>query len=84
MPAALPVVEDSPGAPPSLWSIGGGAQAAIGGAEVGGTGTVGMNSPSSDNTHLWMAGVMAFALIALIGLHVSGFRFATDVGVTRG
>lgn len=85
MPAALPLVEDTPGAPPSLWSIGGGAQAAVGGAEVGGSGNVGMNSPeAADSAHLWMAGVMVFALVALIGLHVSGFRFATDVGVTRG
>lgn len=85
MPAVLPLVEDTPGAPPSLWSIGGGAQAAVAGAEVGGTGALGMNSPEgSDSTHLWMAGVMIFALLALIALHVSGFRFATDVGVTRG
>jgi hypothetical protein len=31
-----------------------------------------------------MAGVMIFALLGLIFLHVSGFRFSTDVGVTRG
>ena len=85
MPAALPLVEDTPGAPPSLWSVGGNAQAAVGGAALTGGGNVGMNSPEgSDSTNLWMAGVMLFALLALIALHVTGFRFATDVGVTRG
>lgn len=82
MPAALPLVEDRPGESPSLWSFGGDAQASVAGAQLGGGGSVAMNS--GDSTHLWMAGVMLFALIALIALHVSGFRFATDVGVTRG
>ncbi len=84
MPGALPLVEDTPGAPPSLWSVGGTAQASVAGAEVSGGSNLAMNRSDGDSTHLWMAGVMVFALLALIALHVTGFRFATDVGVTRG
>jgi hypothetical protein len=79
MPAALPLVEDSPGAPPSLWSLGGDASASAAGVPVSGGASVnvGGGAAGSENGHLWMAGVMVFALAALIFLHVSGF----DVGV---
>lgn len=83
MPAALPVVEDTPGASPSLWSGGAVAETTLGNAGVSLGGTVGGNvgSGSPENTHLWMAGVMLIALALLIYAHIIGFRFNTDVGV---
>lgn len=73
------------GQPPSLWSVGADASA----LGTGVTGGVAMSAPegggdTGNNTHLWVAGVMTVALIGIVFLHISGFRFATDVGVTRG
>lgn len=82
MPGALPLVEDAPGQPPSMWSASG--SASVAGAELGVGAGLAPNEIGEHNTHLWVAGVLVFALALLIFLHVSGFRFATDVGVTRG
>ncbi|HEX3561820.1 MAG TPA: hypothetical protein VHU24_03190 [Solirubrobacterales bacterium] len=86
MPAALPLVEDRPGETPSLWSFGGGAEASAAGvpASASGSLSVGSGAAGSESTHLWVAGVMLVALLLVIGFHASGFRFATDIGVTGG
>lgn len=85
MPAALPLVEDRPGENPSLWSFGGEAGASFAGVPATAGAAVSTGSgAAADNLHLWVAGVMLAALLLLIFGHVSGFRFATDVGVTRG
>ncbi len=86
MPSALPLVEDRPGENPSMWSFGGGAEASAAGVpvSVAASASTGSGAASTENLHLWVAGVMLFALLLLIFGHVSGFRFATDVGVTRG
>lgn len=68
-----------------MWSFGGNAGVSAAGTPV--TASVAATTGSSgagENLHLWVAGVMLAALLLLIFGHVSGFRFATDVGVTRG
>lgn len=82
MPGAIPIVEDMPGAVPSMFSVAGGATVAGAEATVGGA--IGPNEAGAHNTHLWVAGVMLIALALIVFLHVSGFRFTTDVGITRG
>jgi hypothetical protein len=75
----IPVVEDVPGEVPASFF---GAEAGVnaGGAQAAGAFNVG---PTGNNTHLWVAGVMLVALVAVAFLHISGFRFATDIGITR-
>lgn len=83
MPGANPLVEDMPGQVPTMFGAEGSVSAL--GAEVGGAlGAGPAGGESEHDTHLWVAGLMLLALAAVIALHVSGFRFATDVGVTRG
>lgn len=82
MPGANPLVEDMPGDIPSMFGASGSVSAA--GASLGGAVGAGPNVEGEHNTHLYVAGVMIFALAVVIALHISGFRFATDVGVTRG
>lgn len=86
MPAAHPLIEDMPGEVPSTFSVGVTGEANALGAEAraGGTAGVGMSEESGYQTHLWVAGVIFFALAAIVLLQISGFRFATDVGITRG
>lgn len=70
-----------------MWSFGGGAEASAAGVPASVSANVSTGSGASgagENLHLWVAGVMLAALLLLIFGHVSGFRFATDVGVTRG
>jgi hypothetical protein len=81
MPSASPLIDDNPGGNPSMF--GGGAQANVG--PLSGEAAAGVNYAEGEHpTHYWVAGVMLFALVGIIFLHVSGFRFSTDVGVTRG
>lgn len=85
MPSALPLVEDRPGENPSMWSFGGEAGVTAAGTPVTANASVSTGSGAAgESLHLWVAGVMLAALLLLIFGHVSGFRFATDVGVTRG
>ncbi len=81
MPAGHPLIEDQAGGIPSTFSVGASASAL--GAQVSGGAGAGP-AEGEHNTHLWVAGIVGFALIGLILLHVTGFRFSTDVGVTRG
>jgi hypothetical protein len=68
-----------------MWSFGGEAGANFAGAPASVNANVSTGSGAGgENLHLWVAGVMLAALLLLIFGHVSGFRFATDVGVTRG
>lgn len=69
-----------------MWSFGGEAGVSAAGTPVSANASVssGSGAAGSENLHLWVAGVMLAALLLLIFGHVSGFRFATDVGVTRG
>jgi hypothetical protein len=81
MPGASPLIDDNPGGNPSMF--GGGAQANVG--PLSGEAAAGVNYGETNHpTHFWVAGVMLAALAGVIFLHLSGFRFATDVGVTRG
>lgn len=80
MPAALPLVEDG-GDIPSAWGLNLGGSAEGGGAAV--SAGAGVN-PSGNNTHLWVAATLLLALGGIVFLHISGFRFATDVGITKG
>ncbi len=70
-----------------MWSFGGEAGANFAGAPASVNANVSTGSGAAgagESLHLWVAGVMLAALLLLIFGHVSGFRFATDVGVTRG
>jgi hypothetical protein len=69
-----------------MWSFGGEAGTNVAGtpASVNANVSTGSGAAGAENLHLWVAGVMLAALLLLIFGHVSGFRFATDVGVTRG
>jgi hypothetical protein len=80
MPAGNPLVEDMPGEVPTMF--GAGAQATAAGATAAVSANIGPNAGGEHNTHLWVAGLMLFALAAIIFFHISGFRFATDVGIT--
>jgi hypothetical protein len=82
MPGAIPVVEDMPGEVPSSW--GAGVSGAIAGGGVGAGASAALGPSEGNNTHLWVAALMLGALVLVVGLHISGFRFATDVGITRG
>lgn len=82
MPGAIPVVEDMPGEPPSMFGLSG--TASVAGADLSGSAGVAPNATGEHNTHLWVAGVMLIALALIVCFHLSGFRFATDVGITRG
>jgi hypothetical protein len=79
MPAALPIVEDGMGGETFL---GAGASATAAGATAAVSGSLAPSGAGEHNTHLWVAGLMLFALAAIVFFHITGFRFATDVGVT--
>ena len=81
MPGANPLIEDMPGEIPNMFSANAGASAfgVSAGAGVG----VGFDE-SEHETQLWVAGLILFGLLGLVALQITGFRFATDVGVTRG
>lgn len=81
MQGANPLVEDMPGEIPSMFSIGASASAL--GATAGFAAGAGYGE-DEHQTNLWVAGLILFALLGLIALHITGFRFSTDVGVTRG
>jgi hypothetical protein len=83
MPAALPLVEDMPGEVPSSWGAGIGGNIEGGGAQLAAAVSAGPQE-NSNNTHLWVAGLILLALAGVVFLHISGFRFATDVGITKG
>lgn len=78
MPEALPFVDDGMGQP----LIGAGAQVEAGGVEASGSVGVAPTGTGGHNTHLWVAAVIFFALAVVVGLHITGFRFATDIGIT--
>jgi hypothetical protein len=80
MPGAAPLIDDNPGGNPTMFGLSG--QATAGPLTGAAGGNVGYGSEHP--THMWIAAVMLAALIGVIFFHVSGFRFATDVGVTRG
>lgn len=44
---------------------------------------LGAGFTSPDNTNVQVAAMVAGALLVVIFLHVTGFRFAVDTGVTR-
>lgn len=74
MPGALPFVEGA---------VGGSDAGAFAGAQAAGV-QAGAAVTYDRPTHLYVAGLILLALGGLVLLHVTGFRFATDVGVTRG
>lgn len=86
MPVALPLVEGSPiGMPAADVTAGsestGSAQptatsSAPGFPSLGGFG-------HADNTSMHVAILVGAALVGLVALHIGGFRFAVDAGVTR-
>jgi hypothetical protein len=80
MPGAAPLIDDNPGGNPSMFGAAGVASAGPLSGSAGGSVGYGSQHP----THMWYAAVMLGALIGVVFFHVSGFRFATDVGVTRG
>lgn len=80
MPGASPLIDNNPGGNPSMFGAAGAATAGPLEANLGGS----VGSSTEHPTHMWIAAVMLAALVGVIFFHVSGFRFATDVGVTRG
>jgi len=90
MPAANPLVEEMPGAVPSMFSVGASGQAGLLGAQANVGADAGIDlgdfagADPGHETQFWMAGVMIAALAVIVVLHLGGFRFSTDVGITRG
>jgi hypothetical protein len=90
MPGANPLVEEMPGAPPSLFAVGASGQARGLGAsaQVGAEAGVDLGDfvggDPEHQTNYWMAAVMLAGLGVIVALHMGGFRFSTDVGITRG
>lgn len=81
MPGANPLIEDMPGEVPSMFSAQGSASAL--GVSAGAGVYAGVDQAEHE-TQLWVAGLILFGLLGLVALHITGFRFSTDVGVTRG
>jgi hypothetical protein len=80
VPGAAPLIDDNPGGNPSMFGAAG--QANVG--PLSGEAGASLNYGNEHPTHFWVAGVMLLALAGIVFFHISGFRFATDVGVTRG
>lgn len=81
-PLGYPLIEDNPGQVPTPW-VGLSGSATAAGSGLGAEVRIDPVNEGEHNTHLWVAGVMIFSLVFLVVLQVTGFRFSTDVGITR-
>jgi len=81
MPGALPLVEDGMGGiPEGYGGVSGTASAA--GSSISAAVGAGPSEGSEHSTHLWVAGILIVSVLAVIAVHLGGFRVITDVGVT--